>query len=57
MEEARAHLEERVARDDLEEALEAFPTLVDQVIGETIGEDLARQRRDVDLRGSQDSEG
>jgi hypothetical protein len=42
-------LEKRMADDKLEEALEALAARFDRLGREAVGEDLARQRRDVDL--------
>lgn len=41
-------LQERVADDNLQEALQAFATVLDDVVGEAVGEDLAGERGDGD---------
>jgi len=44
-----ACLEERVSDDDLEETLEAFPTVFNHVVGEAVCEDFAWERWDCYL--------
>jgi hypothetical protein len=44
------YLEKRVAGDDGEEALEALAAALDDLVREAVGEDFARQRRDVHAR-------
>lgn len=43
-----ARLQQRMARDNLQEPLQALPSMLDNVVAEAVGEDLARQRRDGD---------
>lgn len=44
-----AHLQQRVPSHDLEEPLQALAAQLDGLGRETVGEDLAGERRDVDL--------
>jgi hypothetical protein len=47
---SKIYLEERVPRNDAEEALEALASGLDDLVGETVGEDFAGERGDVDSR-------
>lgn len=49
--EPTTHLEKRVPGDNLKEPLEALAPRINDVVREAIGEDLARKRWDVDLKG------
>ena len=45
-----ARLQQRVANDNLQKALQALSAVLDHVVGEAVGEDLAGQRGDGDAR-------
>lgn len=41
------HLKQWVASDNTQEAFQAFPSRLDHLVRESVGEDLARERGDV----------
>jgi len=42
-----------MSRHDLQEPLQSLPPLIDDVLGEPVGEDFAWEGRDVDLGGKE----
>lgn len=53
---ARTCLQQRMSGNDLEEPLEALSPLIDDVLGEAVGENLAGEGRNVDLRKTEGEE-
>ena len=50
VERLETHLEERVPRNDAKEAFKTLPPGFDDLVGEAVREDLARERGNVDSR-------